>query len=188
MRGYNHYAPIPRNDRNFCQTSDAEELENASLYKLHQGSPPRRLSFAMSPGCQQGSVPEELVAGQDIPRSIVHNFDSPGPLPYSFSMFNTQSDAKVLESDFPPRYDNRTNLQPKPPTKYRGSMDGKYPTNHHGLNPKDPLPAKQYAGDSQNIPAGYRQFDIYHTTEENAETDEDASQEPYIDEDDCHQN
>jgi hypothetical protein len=188
MREYKQNSHISGDNRNVSKTLDLEEQGNTGCYKLHQGSPPRRVSFAMPSGCQQGSVPREPIPRQDIPRSMANNFDPQALTAYSFNMSNDQSDAEIQEQNLSPgRYDQRS-LQQKPWHSYQGRMDAKDATKKSGPNRKGKMPTKQYAqGFEKTTPAGYRQFDTNHMTEEDAETDEEVSQEPDMDENDYRQ-
>lgn len=142
----------------------------------------------MSSGCQQGSVPGELIPRQDVPRSMANNFDPLALTAYSCSMSNYQSSADVQEQNLPPGYDDKRSVQQKPRPNHQGRMDAKDTTNSQGPNRKGKTPTKQYAQGVQNITrAGYRQLDTNQTTEKDAETDEDVSQKPDMDENDCRQ-
>lgn len=188
MRKYKDNSNSHRNTKNSLQGSDIEEMENTGLYKVHPGLPPGRHSFALPPGCQQGSVPGELIPRQDIPRSMANSFDSLSLTAYTFSMFNNQSDNEVQEQNLPPGYYDQRNLQQQPRLTYQGSVDVKKTTNNQGPNRKGVTPTKQYPQGVQNHPvAAYRQFDRNQTIED-AETDEEAFQDPDMDEYDCRQN
>lgn len=180
--GCKHSSHIPKDKRNFLLTSDIEQLENSGHYKLHQGFLPSGISFAISPGCQQGSVLKEVTPRLEVPRSMANYLEPPTLAVYSFSMPNNQSDAMVQEQSLSRRYYDQTRLQETGSSNYQGSKEAKKATSKHGPHRKDTTQTKQNAQDAQNIPgAEYRQFDK-QTTQEDAERDDEVSQEQDRDE------